>query len=86
VGTRDGHSFASVSDHGLGIEVDHLPLLFQRFIRLPTVENRSIPGTGLALYLCQEIAHRHGGRIDVSSTPREGSEFTLNLPVHEAAA
>ena len=39
-----------------------------------------ISGTGLALYLCQEIAHRHGGEMGVSSKLREGSQFTLRLP------
>jgi PAS domain S-box-containing protein len=80
VGTDDGQCFVTVTDHGLGISNEHIPLLFQRFSRLPTVENRSITGTGLALYLCREIAHRHGGEIDVSSKVREGSRFTLRLP------
>jgi PAS domain S-box-containing protein len=83
VGSADGQSFVSVSDHGLGIETEHLPLLFKRFSRLPTLENKSIPGTGLALYLCQEIARRHGGRIDVASTPGHGSVFTLHLPAYD---
>ena len=86
VGTEDGQCFVTVTDHGLGIATEHLPLLFQRFSRLPTDENRSIPGTGLALYLCQEIAHRHGGEIGVSSKLHEGSAFTLRLPADGEAA
>ena len=75
-----------MSDPGLGIAPDHMPLLFKRFSRLPTEENKSISGTGLALYLCQEIAHRHGGEIVVASKPSESSEFTLRLPGGEATA
>jgi PAS domain S-box-containing protein len=86
VGAEDGQCFVRVSDHGLGIAAEHFPLLFKRFSRLPTTENKSISGTGLALYLCQEIARRHGGEIDVSSKPREGSQFTLRLPASEQAA
>jgi PAS domain S-box-containing protein len=86
VGSEDGQCFVTVSDHGLGISTEHMPLLFKRFSRLPTPENKSITGTGLALYLCQEIARRHGGEITVSSIPRQGSEFTLRLPAAEGAA
>jgi len=86
VGAEDGKCFVTVTDHGLGIAADHVPLLFKRFSRLPTAENKSISGTGLALYLCQEIARRHGGEIDVSSKLREGSQFTLRLPADGQAA
>jgi len=86
VGCYDGQCFVKVTDHGLGIAPEHMPLLFKRFSRLPTVENKSISGTGLALYLCQEIARRHGGEITVSSAAGEGSEFTLNLPAEGKAA
>ena len=73
------------SEVRLGIAADHVPLLFKRFSRLPTAENKSISGTGLALYLCQEIARRHGGEIDVSSKVREGTRFTLRLPADGAS-
>jgi signal transduction histidine kinase len=86
VGTAGQMRFVSVADHGLGIETAHMPLLFKRFSRLPTEENKIIPGTGLALYLCQEIAHRLRGDIGVASTPHRGSEFTLRLPAYEDAA
>jgi PAS domain S-box-containing protein len=79
-GTTNGTSFVAVRDQGLGISGEHLPLLFKRFSRLPTEENKTIAGTGLALYLCREIAHRHGGEIGVTSERRKGSEFTLTLP------
>ena len=86
VGTAGSMRFVTVADHGLGIEAAHMPLLFKRFSRLPTEENKIIHGTGLALYLCQEIAHRLRGDIRVASTPQRGSEFTLRLPAYEAAA
>jgi len=79
-GHRDGHAFVSVRDEGVGIAPEHLPALFTRFGRLPTEENLSIPGTGLGLYLCQQIAQRHRGDITVQSTAGVGSEFTLTLP------
>ena len=72
--------FASVRDQGLGIAPEHMPRLFTRFGRLPTEANVAIAGTGLGLFLCKEIAKRHGGDITVNSKPGVGSEFTLTLP------
>lgn len=81
VGRFDGRAYLTVVDRGLGIAPEHMALLFRRFTRLPTPANKSIPGTGLALYLCQEFAHKHGGEIVAKSVLHEGSEFTLWLPV-----
>ena len=79
---RDGDcAFVGVCDRGPGISAEHLPMLFKRFGRLPTEQNVTIPGTGLGLFLCREIARRHGGDISVRSAPGEGSEFTLKLPL-----
>ncbi|HET7338642.1 MAG TPA: PAS domain-containing sensor histidine kinase [Candidatus Dormibacteraeota bacterium] len=72
--------YVSVRDQGLGIASEHLPRLFTRFGRLPTTENMTIAGTGLGLFLCNEIAQRHGGEITVSSELGVGSEFKLMLP------
>ena len=76
----DGEVAVSVRDQGIGISSEHLPQLFTRFGRLPTEENVSISGTGLGLFLCKEIATRHGGEIAVRSEPGRGSEFSLKLP------
>lgn len=79
--TADGQwARVSVRDHGIGIRPEHMGTLFSRFGRLPTEENISIPGTGLGLFLCREIARRHGGDITVDSEPGKGSEFVLTLP------
>ncbi|HKW08264.1 MAG TPA: PAS domain-containing sensor histidine kinase [Candidatus Dormibacteraeota bacterium] len=86
VGEDDGYAFVAVRDFGVGIAAEHLPLLFQRFSRLPTEQNVTVPGTGLGLFLCQQIAARHGGSIGVESAPGEGSEFTLRLPTASTSA
>jgi signal transduction histidine kinase len=44
------------------------------------MQRRSIPGTGLGLFLCREIARRHGGDILVESWAGAGSRFTLSVP------
>jgi PAS domain S-box-containing protein len=86
VGRQGSWACVSVRDQGLGIAPEHIPLLFKRYTRLPTEANKRIRGTGLGLYLCQEIARRQGGQIRVESTPAKGSEFTLQLPLVNAAA
>jgi signal transduction histidine kinase len=86
VGTSSDQAFVRVRDHGVGIAPEHMPLLFKRFGRLPTTSNKKIRGTGLALYLCQELARRHGGDVTVESVPELGSEFTLRLPASNIAA
>ena len=80
-GRRESVAFVSVRDEGLGIAPEHLSKLFLRFGRLPTEENVTIPGTGLGLFLCREIAARQGGNVSVHSRPGVGSEFTLTLPL-----
>jgi signal transduction histidine kinase len=43
--------------------------------------SRKEGGTGLGLAICETIVHEHRGTINVSSSPREGTEFTIRLPV-----
>ena len=70
-----------VRDHGIGINAEQAHLLFTRFGRLVTPETGHIRGTGLGLYLARETARLHGGDITVTSTPGEGSTFTITLPI-----
>jgi signal transduction histidine kinase len=68
-----------VADKGIGIAADDMSRLFVRFSRLNQLSE--VPGTGLGLYLARELARLHGGDITVTSTPGQGSEFTLSLPL-----
>lgn len=72
----------SVHDHGLGIPPDQIPLLFNRFVRLPRDMTSSTMGNGLGLYLCRVLTEAMGGRIWVESTgfEGEGATFHLQLP------
>lgn len=71
----------SVQDLGIGIPVEALPRLFQRFYRAPNVGAYSIRGIGVGLYVIKEIVTLHGGTVEVRSTEAMGSTFTINLPV-----
>ncbi len=80
VGVReDGDRVAlEVSDTGVGIPEDQLPLIFERFHRADP--SRSEGGMGLGLSIARQIAESHGGQIRAQSTPGTGSTFTFLLP------
>jgi signal transduction histidine kinase len=80
---RSGIARVSVTDMGVGIAKDDLPILFTRFGRVSTSQTVHLPGTGLGLYLGRQLARLHGGEITVDSVPERGSTFTLHLPVSE---
>lgn len=69
----------SVTDTGPGISVVDLPHVFERFYRGEAAADYTIPGAGLGLTICAEIARKLGGRIGVDSRPGEGSTFTVWL-------
>jgi len=67
-----------VRDHGLGLTPEQQECIFERFYRADT--SGTIPGTGLGLSLVKEIVELHQGRMQVRSTPGEGTEMTCWLP------
>ncbi len=73
----------SVSDNGIGISMDHIQKIFNRFYQVDITATRRTGGTGLGLAICKGIMEAHGGTINVSSVPGEGSTFTLYFPIRE---
>ncbi len=71
-----------VRDHGLGIPPDQIPLLFNRFVRLPRDLASRVLGNGLGLYLCRIYVEAMHGKIWVESSgiEGEGSTFAILLP------
>jgi signal transduction histidine kinase len=72
----------AVTDTGIGIEADHLQLIFEEFTQVENPLQRRSKGTGLGLPLCRRLAELLGGRVDVTSRPGVGSTFMLTLPRH----
>jgi len=70
-----------VADHGYGIPADVLPRIFEKFYRVPRIEDADMPGTGLGLALVREIVELHGGRVMVESEQGVGSTFSVRLPL-----
>lgn len=71
--------FISVSDNGIGIAPEHQRYVFEKFYRVPHGDVHEVKGYGIGLYFAKTIVERHGGRISLTSTPGEGSTFTIEL-------
>lgn len=70
-----------VADTGVGIPADHLPRIFDRMYRVDTARDRASGGTGLGLAIVKGLADALGARIEVQSTPGEGSTFRVLVPM-----
>ncbi|MTJ53617.1 HAMP domain-containing histidine kinase [Anabaena sp. UHCC 0253] len=78
-----------VSDTGIGIPTEALPRLFDRFYRVDPArthrtgktDKTTTTGSGLGLAIAQAIVEHHQGQIQVTSTPGEGTTFTVTLPI-----
>ncbi|WP_264997206.1 sensor histidine kinase, partial [Komagataeibacter xylinus] len=77
----NGGLLLSVRDNGPGIAPQHLPRLTERFYRVsPTPGANGEQGTGLGLAIVRHIVDRHGGRLDITSAPGQGTCCTVWLP------
>jgi PAS domain S-box-containing protein len=83
---RDGRwARASVADQGRGIPREELERIFDKFHRVDDPMTMTTGGTGLGLYIARELARAMGGEIEAASVLRQGSTFTLRLPLAAAA-
>ncbi|WP_195572852.1 sensor histidine kinase [Paenibacillus sp. 1001270B_150601_E10] len=76
------HLELSVRDNGIGVDEEHLPLLFNRFYRKDSARARKHGGAGLGLAITKSIIDLHGGEIRVTSEVGKGTAFRIKLPIH----
>jgi signal transduction histidine kinase len=85
-GFDGGDLLVRISDTGIGISAQELPVIFEAFRQVDGSLRRVHGGMGLGLYLSRKLLEMMGGRIDVQSTPGEGSCFSVRLPRRPAQA
>jgi len=77
----DGAITVAVSDTGVGIDRDLIPVVFEMFRQGDSAVNRKYEGAGLGLHIVKRMVELLGGRVSVESELGRGSTFTVHLPL-----
>ena len=80
---RDG-VWLGVRDTGVGIPLEHLPRIFERFYRVDPARSREAGGTGLGLSIVRHLAEAHGGRVRADSVLGRGTTVAAFFPDHRS--
>jgi len=80
VGADDKAVAITVTDYGVGMSIEQLSHVFDRFWRADPSRKRTSGGTGLGLAISQEDANLHNGWLQVWARPQQGACFRLTLP------
>ncbi len=76
----------SFADNGIGFDKSQLKKIFEKFYQIERADSRHIGGTGLGLYLVEQVAGFHKGKITAQSDGiGKGAQFTLSLPRQDPA-
>ncbi len=76
---RDGAVVLSVSDTGRGVPPEEITLLFEKYWQHDSDTDKK--GSGLGLFIVKSLVEAHGGRVEVESTPGQGTCFRVILPL-----
>ncbi len=79
-GTRSGVVFCSITDHGAGIDEEHIQKIFDRFYRADSSRGAKTGGKGLGLSITKKLADLQNVTLELSSTPGKETVFTLLFP------
>lgn len=75
-----------ISDNGIGISQEDIPLIFEQFYRADKSRSRKTGGSGIGLAIVKQLVQAHGGYAEVSSSLGQGSIFSVYLPLLPASA
>ncbi len=76
----------SVRDQGIGMDAKELRQIFQKFYRTKRAEASGEAGTGIGLSIVEQIVQHHGGKMEVTSQPGQGSCFTVVFAARSRAS
>ena len=76
----EGQPVFSVQDSGIGIALQHIPRLTERFYRVDHSRSRATGGTGLGLAIVKHVANRHQAHLEITSEEGKGSTFSIVFP------
>ena len=79
--TDEDRAMLTVTDHGEGIDAEHIPHLTRRFYRTDPGRSRAAGGTGLGLAIVKHVVERHRGRLDIESKLGQGTTVKVRIPL-----
>ena len=89
VGSFENYNFIKIQDEGVGVSEKDQEKIFEKFYRSESYISSKAQGSGLGLYIAQNLAKKMGGYIEIKSPYKklgkevQGSEFTIFLPMFE---
>jgi len=69
-----------ISDTGIGIPVEELPRVFEKFYQIDPTQAGQVRGFGLGLFYARQFIQDHGGAMTLESIPETGTTVTFTLP------
>ncbi len=76
---QDDQVEIAVQDHGIGIDAEIRPRIFDRFVHLEKSGDELYGGLGIGLSITRQVIQQHKGSLEVESSPGKGSTFTISL-------
>lgn len=74
---KEGNTYLSVKDTGIGIPPEHQDRVFERFYRVDKSRSKATGGTGLGLAIVKHIVAQHEAKIFLESEPKKGTEIVV---------
>ena len=77
----DKNLVIEIMDNGIGIEPEEIKHIFNKYYRVSQGDLHTVKGYGLGLNYVERVVHLHRGKIKVKSKIKEGSTFSINIPL-----
>lgn len=79
---KEKHAMIQIKDYGIGIPVDEIDNIFERFYRVDKARSRETGGSGLGLHIAKRIIKLHKGHLKINSKEGSGTKVELFLPIY----